>query len=491
MNNSKLIKVLKTLKKSEFKQFGKLVHSPFFSKGRNVIPLFDILKKFYPNFDSEEFNRDNILEELSRNGYKATYQQLKTQMSEMYKLVEQFLIIQEGMSETGLSAYFFAKNCDKRGLYEIGESKILSSIKIIEKNGIDQRYYRNYFYGKSEMIVSYSIRNKLLKVIPVYDHLSEILLHQFLCYISRYVFAIVVLRRGFNTGNTDNLLFNFLNNTNIEKLLKELGRRKDIYSNASRAYLLLILIFLKFRNSGKDYYFRLKKELFKNILIFSSFDKYFFSHAIYIWAEDMIRGANYIEFAKEVFGIINFRLKNNLYKGPPGTLTPFTLDTFCSFFYIGFILKEKHWLKNFRKKYLSEVMPEQKKNSAVWTNIFIDFLEGNYIKCLDGINHLINVVLPFMFPVKRLQLMTLYELGHITEAFYAIDAFKSFLRQNKKISEEFMESNTNFIKLYSKLLKHKHGEKELNLKKTMAEVKNSAADNQEWIIEKINELAVK
>lgn len=64
MNNSKLIRILKTLNKQEFKKLDKFVKSPYFIKERHCYPLFNILKKRYPGFDAGEITNEEIYEEL-------------------------------------------------------------------------------------------------------------------------------------------------------------------------------------------------------------------------------------------------------------------------------------------------------------------------------------------------------------------------------------------------------------------------------------------
>ena len=484
MKNSRLIKVLRTFNKKEFKQFGKFVSSPFFSTGRNVVPLFDALKKFYPVFDGDGFSRENMLNELSRCGYKVSYPQLKMQMTELYKMSEQFLTFQSGKSEPGLNAYFFARSCRKRGLHRLGESKISASIKKIEKNGIDGSFYLNYYFGKVEMINFFFMKDKPLKGVQTLNHLSEILLHNFLCNISRYIYNLVVLESGLNINTGDNLLVSFINLINYEKLLECLERRNDVYSNASCIYILYIMMLL---NPAVDvYYFKFKEKLFKNISVFSFYEQSGFMQNINFRAEQLMKGINYNKFANEEFEIINFRLHNNLYKQEPSA--DYTTNEFHSAFYIGFVLRKKAWLKNFMKKYINEIIPEQRDNSLLAAQAFIAFLDRDYIKCLKNINNLKNMLIITEFDIKRLQLMAIYEAGHINEAYYVFDAFKAFLRKNKNVSQRYFESNNNFIKFYRIILKQKYEEADSNLKKLRLEAQNSNAASQEWIIEKIDEM---
>ena len=84
--------------------------------------------------------------------------------------------------------------------------------------------------------------------------------------------------------------------------------------------------------------------------------------------------------------------------------------------------------------------------------------------------------------------MALYEAGYIEESFYALDAFKSFLKKTKGISGENIAGFNNFIKYYARILRHKYKKEEPELNSLLQEVRNSDTDNQNWFVEKIEEL---
>jgi hypothetical protein len=52
MEKSKVIDIFRTFSPDELKRFRDFVHSPFHNKNKNVIRLFEILKKYYPDFES-------------------------------------------------------------------------------------------------------------------------------------------------------------------------------------------------------------------------------------------------------------------------------------------------------------------------------------------------------------------------------------------------------------------------------------------------------
>jgi hypothetical protein len=484
MKNSKLVKVISTFSRKEFKEFGRFVNSSYVSSGRNVKPLYEIFKSFYGRFDQKEFTKENILSELSQKGYKASYNLLKIQMTEMYKLAEQFLISQSAKNETGLNTFFFARECAKRGLYNLIEPKISRSMKLIEKKGIDAAFYRNYYFGNVELINYFFNVDKPLRGVNTLNHLSEILVHNFLCTVSRYYFNQAALKSGLNVQSPGNLLHGMLDTLDLEKLLSYLEKKEDVYSKASVIYILFMMMLKEADNDA--HFFRFKEKLFTNIDLFSSFEKVLFLNSLNYRAEGLMNGIKYMQFAEEAFDIFNFRLRTNNYKQNPRL--KYTSGEFHTALYIGFVLRKKEWIGNFIDRYLKEVSPEQRNETAARAGAFIEFLDHEYGKCLSSINLLKDISMPAGYDIKRLQLMAIFDSGNVVQAFEAAAAFKAYLKKNRNVSGLFFQRNITFIDLYVTLLRHKFEGKTVSLKKLRVQALNSDTLNQEWIIEKIDEM---
>jgi hypothetical protein len=64
LNNTELIKLLKTFSLHEFLEFGKFVNSPIHYEGQKMISLRNSLRCFYPDFNSKGFSgTDKIIDE--------------------------------------------------------------------------------------------------------------------------------------------------------------------------------------------------------------------------------------------------------------------------------------------------------------------------------------------------------------------------------------------------------------------------------------------
>ena len=91
MENTKLISLLKTLDKNEIKEFGKFIVSPFHLKDRTMKPFFEAIMKYYPDFESPKFTRENIYESLYP-GKKYDDAVIRKLSSYLYKMGEEFLV---------------------------------------------------------------------------------------------------------------------------------------------------------------------------------------------------------------------------------------------------------------------------------------------------------------------------------------------------------------------------------------------------------------
>ena len=98
MKETKLIDLLKRLNKEEFKDFEKFASSPYFSRGRDLSPLFKSLKPFYPDFENEKLTDEFIFKKLypdKKFGDERSVSLLRTLTSELFNLGKEFLAYSE------------------------------------------------------------------------------------------------------------------------------------------------------------------------------------------------------------------------------------------------------------------------------------------------------------------------------------------------------------------------------------------------------------
>ena len=90
MTNSKLITLLKTLNTSEWRRLGEFLASPFFNKNKELISLYQYLKKIEPDFSEKKLNKKVVFAKVySQQPFQARI--LEDLMYNLLKQSEHFL----------------------------------------------------------------------------------------------------------------------------------------------------------------------------------------------------------------------------------------------------------------------------------------------------------------------------------------------------------------------------------------------------------------
>ena len=122
INESKLIHLLKVLTNKEMRSLSEFVLSPFFNKKEKIIQLFGYLKKYHPGF--KPIYRTTLYEYLFPENSRINdeplnnkeWKQLRDEMSELVKLVQDFLLYEQQKKNEVHQKYQLARLFLSRGL---------------------------------------------------------------------------------------------------------------------------------------------------------------------------------------------------------------------------------------------------------------------------------------------------------------------------------------------------------------------------------------
>ncbi|HMR44704.1 MAG TPA: hypothetical protein PKC40_12755, partial [Saprospiraceae bacterium] len=90
MHESKLIGMFRRLSGRQLARLEDFLHSPFFNKNDDIKLFFNYLKKYAPDFDHQNLNREVVLKKL-KTQKPPDEKRLATLMSQLSGLTEQFL----------------------------------------------------------------------------------------------------------------------------------------------------------------------------------------------------------------------------------------------------------------------------------------------------------------------------------------------------------------------------------------------------------------
>jgi len=150
MKETKLIDLLKRLNKDEFKDFEKFSSSPYFSRGRDLSPLFKSLKPFFPDFENEKLTDEYIFSKLypdKKFGDEKSVSLLRTLTSELFNLGKEFLAYAEFDQDINRKNFYRLNQLRKKKLYKEFEKEYKDSVTVQERSegGNPEDFINKYF----------------------------------------------------------------------------------------------------------------------------------------------------------------------------------------------------------------------------------------------------------------------------------------------------------------------------------------------------------
>ena len=486
MRKSKLITLLKIFSKEEMKDFEKFIASPYFNNGRNFKPFYKILKKYYPDFESPELTEENIFKELYPNKVFETKKSSVTTrvlFSQMTALAEKFLIYDHiEKQDYHLAERELANVLKDRCLYDYAlqiVKKSQAKLKfretdkyiIYERMCLNELLFMIYSGMNQQPIGMKCLRfNPLYLVAITFDRIGSLLNNK-----------IGLATNDNEKGNTE-ILFNIVESIDpvlFENICEDdgLGAKDSVLMNY---YMCLIRKDKKAELFNKivDFYYNNFKSISKTYKW-----KYFIDiHNIgYALAHTM----DYEFFGNTTSKLSTFVLTNGIYTANKDNHLP--VIAFEYIFNFKFVFFKIEQLKEFIEIYSVKVQPTKIDEAKNYAYAFYYFKKKEFNKSLEYLSKL--------FPnswkkniLHKLKIAVLYEMRFYQDAYYSIDTYEHFARNNKNVSQGIRKAGLNFTNAIKNLIKAKTNSavNELDLKKIIDENKNSHFGF--WIKEKVEEL---
>lgn len=141
MKRGRLIDLLTTLNKNEFKKLGDFVRSPFHNNRTLLVKLFDELAKHYPKFDPGSTDRSSLHQALFR-GKEFNDLEIRRAMGQLTEVAERYLgwiELQRTPEELKLAQIraFRSRKLNSHFQKSVGQARTILSQR---KHGIDQLY---------------------------------------------------------------------------------------------------------------------------------------------------------------------------------------------------------------------------------------------------------------------------------------------------------------------------------------------------------------
>ncbi len=489
MKETKIIEFLKKLSKEELKEFEKFTSSPYFSRGRDLLPLLKTLKQFHPDFENDKLTDEFVFSKLFP-GKKFTdeksYSYLKTYTSDLYKLGKEFLTYQEFGNDQNRKNYYLLNQLRKKKLYKEFERDFKNSSDIQEaaETGSPEDFLDKYFLNLA--LVEFSVDNGRYK-----DAFNSIFL------MADYL-SFAALIRGFRlteiktvANNLAGIKPGFIPSSFMIECIDEERFIEGIKKKDVKYYQLIEISYIIHKMTKqpdkREYYFDLKKLFFDHLNLLGQSEKYMLFGILGSYCIGKIEENDRSEFRKELFGIYSSCIELGVYKWRKED--DFQLGLFRNMVVTAASDGETEWLENFILKYSGELNINYRDNMINYSLANLYSAKGEYEKALKYLIKVKYDLSLFKMDLKNIYFRIYYELNYIEQCFSVLDSMKHYTATSKDLTEFFRKRINNFVKYSAELLKIKSSGNRKNKDILYHKVeKEKHIDSRSWLLLKIKSL---
>ena len=470
MLNSKLIEVLRQCSTKQLTRLEEFVRSPYFNKNTEVIDFLVQLKKFAPRFSSRQLDRKAV--------YAALYPDKKYQekklgylMSDLVKLTEQYLSY-ERFQQLPLKGYFeLLRIYNDWGMEKYFSGTMRDAINLQEKQP-----YRDsdFFFSKYRLeelnSQHFDTQRKRAFDQSLQNAIDNLDLH----------YLTVKLKYSCEIANRKNVIATDYQLRLLDEILIYLKENPKDHVPAIAIYYRILMTLL---DSDDETHFDKLKELLNDHA-----DKFtkpeardMYAYALNYCVKKINTG--HLQYFEEAFGLYKTLLNRRI--ASAGLY--FSHWTYKNIVSTALRLREYAWAEDFIREYKDDLDPALSETVYSYNLALLYFHQQKFGDALSLLQK-VEYKDFYQSNVKSLMLKIYYELDE-TEALYSLlDAFKIFIKRNRKFSDYQKNIYHNLIRFAKKLTKIMPGDK-----KKARELKQQIMDKKEiadiqWLLEKVDEL---
>jgi len=482
MKEIKLISILKTFSMEEVKQFRKFAASPYFSEGRNPVPLINEVLKYYPEFDQPGFTKENLYGNIY-GGKKLNHTAFDKQLSRAAAIADKFLI-QRGLEKDNdhiLAVH--AKELSRRNLNKLFESKIKEAEAAIAQNSPYDIHYFEIIRDLEIIKVDNLLGNR-----DPYNNKDKFFArgnYNLLDMIIKYILSIediALVCYEMNMDINNSLGYKAAEFIDIEGIIGMLKSSDNKYSGVLELKYRELNALMK---PGINNYLAYK-EVFKQNLPFMGWSAKFNSFVIMASVCIISRKHDVNFFNGELYELNKTKIDENSYAFSEELYA--YLPQYISLLTSFINNRDSGYLDKLIDKFGSRIDPALKESFISYTLMQKMFMEKKFAEALryhSKVNYDHNLI---GINARILLIQLYYEIGYTEELFSLLDATKKYFSAMKNYSRQKIEIILKFIKYVKKLAKIRSAgmgdTEDLNNEvNSEAEIQAKA-----WLLEKIIEL---
>lgn len=462
------------------KEFEKFISSTFFNKGRNYIPFFNQLKKFYPEFDDEKMTPEYVYSKM-HPGKKFNKQMIWNMTSSMLTMAEDFLRYESLKKNKFLKEQQVAGEFLERRLSSYYKKKLNEMESALDSLGIGAEYFRH----KAELEdgrMAYHFIEDTQQFLPelVKKRADYVILH-FMRELSDIVGSLRTSKSMYNSRYDNTLTYKFVTNLKLDKIVEYAYGVNFKYAALLDIYYETIMLSLEF--DDKQHFFRLKELFEKNHHLFTREEKQLVAAELTNYCvQKMNEGDSSLRQAN--FELDKFKLKEEIVF--ISRLMPKV--TFMQILGNALYVKDFEWAKTYIEEYIPKLKPSYQKPTRLLCYAYLYYVQKDYGKVLENLSKTEFIDSLDKIYVRTLYIRTYFEMKEIETLRSYFETTRHFYEKNPYVSNTLRSNNIKFISCMSRLLSAMESKDEFELEKLKKNLtEDQTIANNIWMIEKIDE----
>lgn len=469
LSDSKLISILSVLTRSEWRIFGRFIHTGMGGPVGRSEQLFRFLSAYYPRFKFGTLSKENLFSAIFPN---EPYEdkKLRYAMTDLYRQACSYLAFCSMQENITIADIHLQEILAKRG----ADKAYLSHYKSDENNDISDAaqnadFYFNRYRESFIYLNHYLPRKQRSGLNPV--GVAANYLDVF--YIAQ---KLQLLCEMINAKNVMAVNYNFFMQDEIIRQLKG-GAFANIPVIAIYFRILMTLI----EPDNETHFEELRKLL---ELKSTGFEKSELSEMYQYLMNYCIRRINlgntaYVTVLFEIYMIVLERkiIYNN------GFISQWDFKNIVA---IGIRAEKYEWVHEFIENSKSELAEHERANAYTYNLAYYFFGTGSYKKAIASLQQVEFTDLYYQLDTRAILLKCYFELDDEETLLYHLAAFRIFLSRNKLISDYQRTTYRNLIRFTNQLVRNSNNQKKIqSVLREIDEVKQVADIG--WLRRKVNE----
>lgn len=463
--NYKLYEILETLDKKEARQVRRLLQSPFFVLRKDVGQLFDCLIKY--QWEGKPFPKKEVVFKKAFPDKDFDYQFLRGTMSDLFGLIEEYLLIKKRRGEKLKSRHLLAEIYRERKLSKAYQMAVKKTKIVLENQPLRNAYFYRQLLDFQIEEMDFKVSNQRTKEFNLAD-ISETMDVLYLVQKLKHTCTQFTHQQVYKTDYDFGLLPHFLEVVEQDRYLK-------IPAIAIYYYCYRFLTDEK----GEVFFEKFKTTLFENRSMFDVGElKELYLFAINFCIRKLNQGDK--KFSVEILELYKDGLDAGYFL-ENGVLSRFTFNNVVA---AGIFTQEFDWVEDFIESYAKKLEKEYRDSTVSFNFARLEYTRKNYGAAMlhlqnaeykDLVNNLIG---------KTLLMRIYYELEEYDSLFSHLDSFQIYVRR-RDVSDFHRKNYLNVIRLVKKLvaLPELDKEKRISLRKEIEAEK--VLTEREWLLSKL------